>query len=141
MMPPPPPDEIDWLEERVWESKASKTTSHEGQWGANKLGKAGICGAAVTVLLTRHRERYKYIIPLPLPDKIDGTEDRVCKIVASETAGHGGQRCLPKETEQTRQIWGHRHNIAGQTPRVVQVHGPTTATGCKRLTGGPCLGK
>ncbi|KAL3197498.1 hypothetical protein MRX96_001561 [Rhipicephalus microplus] len=31
-------------------------------------------------LLTRHRERHKYIIPLPLLDEIDGREDRVCKV-------------------------------------------------------------
>ncbi|KAL3197500.1 hypothetical protein MRX96_001563 [Rhipicephalus microplus] len=128
-MPPPLPDENDWAENRVWESEASETTCHEGQRGLKKLGEAGICVAAVTALLTRHGERHKYMIPLLLPDEIDGREDRVCKSEASETAGHGGQRGLPKETGQTRQIWGHRHNIAGQTPRVVQVHDATTAAG------------
>ncbi|KAL3197497.1 hypothetical protein MRX96_001560 [Rhipicephalus microplus] len=61
-------------------SEASKTTCHEGQRGLKKLGETGICVAAVTALLTRHRERHKYIIPLPLPDDIDGREDRVCKV-------------------------------------------------------------
>ncbi|KAL3197510.1 hypothetical protein MRX96_001573 [Rhipicephalus microplus] len=135
------PDEIYWPEDRVCKKEASETGGHGGQWGLNKLGKAGICGAAVATLLTRHRERHKYIIPLPLLDEIDGPEDRVCKCEASETAGRGGQRGLPKETGQTRQIWGRRHNIAGQTPRVVQVQGPTTASERKRLAAGPCLGK
>ncbi|KAL3197515.1 hypothetical protein MRX96_001578 [Rhipicephalus microplus] len=96
MIPPPLSDENDWLEDRVWESEASETTCHEGQWGLNKLGKAGKCGAAVPTLLTRRRERHKYIIPLLLLDEIDGLEDRVSKCEASETAGHGGQRGLPK---------------------------------------------
>ncbi|KAL3197496.1 hypothetical protein MRX96_001559 [Rhipicephalus microplus] len=117
MVPTPPPDENDWPEDCVWESEASETTCHEGQWGLIKLGKAGKCGAAVPTLVTRQRERHNFIIPLPLLNEIDGPEDRVCKCEASKTAGHGGQRGLPKETGQTRQKWGHRHNIAGQTPR------------------------
>ncbi|KAL3197511.1 hypothetical protein MRX96_001574 [Rhipicephalus microplus] len=127
MVPPPPPDENDWPEDHVWRSETSDRTCHEGQRGLNKLGETGICVAAVTALLTRHRERHKYIIPLPLPDEIDGWEDRVCKSNASETAGHGGQRGLPKETGQTRHRWGRHTNIAGQTPRVVQVHDANTA--------------
>ncbi|KAL3197499.1 hypothetical protein MRX96_001562 [Rhipicephalus microplus] len=129
MVPTTPPDENDWPEDCVWESEASETTCHEGQWGLNKLGKAGKCGATVPTLVIRQRERHNFIIPLLLLDETDGPEDRVCKCEASETAGHGGQRGLLKETGQTRQIWGHRHNIAGQTPRVVQVHDATTAAG------------
>ncbi|KAL3197514.1 hypothetical protein MRX96_001577 [Rhipicephalus microplus] len=96
MVPPLPPDKNDWLEDRVWESEASETACHEGQWGLNKLGKAGKCGAAVPTLVTRQRERHNFTIPLPLLDEIDGPEDRVSKCEASEIAGHGGQRGLPK---------------------------------------------
>ncbi|KAL3197501.1 hypothetical protein MRX96_001564 [Rhipicephalus microplus] len=35
MVPNPPPDENDWPEDCVWESDASETTCHEGQWGFN----------------------------------------------------------------------------------------------------------
>ncbi|KAL3197492.1 hypothetical protein MRX96_001555 [Rhipicephalus microplus] len=129
MVPPPPPEENDWPEDRVWRSETSYRTCHEGQRGLNKLGKAGICVATVTTLLTRHRERHKYIIPLARPDEIYWPEDRVCKREASKTGGHGGQWGLPKETGLIRQIWDRLHNIAGQTPRVVQVHDPTTAAG------------
>ncbi|KAL3197503.1 hypothetical protein MRX96_001566 [Rhipicephalus microplus] len=80
MVPPLPAKENNWTEDRVWESEASETTCHDGQQGLEKLGEAGICVAAVTTLLTRHRERHKYIFPLPLPDDIDGREDRVCKV-------------------------------------------------------------
>ncbi|KAL3197505.1 hypothetical protein MRX96_001568 [Rhipicephalus microplus] len=128
MVPPLPLDKSDWLEDRVWESEASETTCHEGQRGLEKLGEAGICVAPVTALLTRHRVRHKYIIPLPLLDEIDVQEDRVCKSEASETGGHRGHRGLPKNTGQTRQIWGRHPNIAGHTPRVVQVHCPNYAT-------------
>ncbi|KAL1485836.1 hypothetical protein MTO96_031727 [Rhipicephalus appendiculatus] len=56
-------------------------------------------------------ERHKYVIPPPPPDERDGPEDRVWGSVASETTtGHGGQRSVPQETGEGRQIRGRRRN-------------------------------
>ncbi|KAL3197507.1 hypothetical protein MRX96_001570 [Rhipicephalus microplus] len=77
IIPLPLPDDIDGREDRVCKVRRQRQLDMEG---LEKLGEAGICVATVTTLLTRHRERHKYIIPLPLPDDINGREDRVCKV-------------------------------------------------------------
>ncbi|KAL1477199.1 hypothetical protein MTO96_035930 [Rhipicephalus appendiculatus] len=62
-------------------------------------------------------ERHKYVIPPPPPDVRDGRESRVWGSVASETTtSHGGQRSVPQETGEGRQIRGHRHNNDSQAP-------------------------
>ncbi|KAL3206773.1 hypothetical protein MRX96_039931 [Rhipicephalus microplus] len=102
-----------------------------GTFGSLEHGWCGGVGSMMMDSPGRHRqwrtrglftdlppqEGQKSIMTPPPLDENDGPKDRVWESEVSEATGHGGQRGLPMETGQSRQIRGRRRNMASQTLR------------------------